>query len=153
MSGPICHWLLWEWHQRWPPLTPADGETLLAIVFHYGRRESADKQTDMWNGKMGKLEKAFRPVVDLSCFGFPSAGFYEMSIWPINKAVVTAVRVSPPTGLTEDKGSWQPHALSFNSLAFPPLFFFFSPPSSRRVSARQSGDVCISLKYICRVSY
>lgn len=40
MSGPICHWLLWEWHQWWPP-DPGWRRDAPPIGFHYERGEGA----------------------------------------------------------------------------------------------------------------
>lgn len=75
MSGPICHWLLWEWHQRWPLDLPHWRRNASKIVFHY-RGERARTDMRKWeNRKTGK--KAFRPVLDLSCFSFLLKAFMK----------------------------------------------------------------------------
>ena len=133
MSGPICHWLLWEWHQRWP-LDPQLTEKCFCNSFPLQKRESTDTRRICRNGEIGKLEKAFRPVFDLSCFSFLAGGCYEMSIWPINKAFVILFLFfcfffhdGPPKAITADKTGINPPTC-IDSIHFawccPP---FFSP--------------------------
>lgn len=53
MSGPICHWFLWEWHQWWP-LDPRWRRNASEIVFHY-RGERARADIGKWeNRRTGK---------------------------------------------------------------------------------------------------
>lgn len=157
MSGPICHWLLWEWHQRWP-LDPRLTEKCFCNSFPLQRRESMDTRRICRNGEIGKLEKAFRPVFDLSCFSFLAGSSYEMSIWPINKAFLILLRFfffffhdRPPKAITADKTGINPPTC-IDSIHFawcgPPFFFHLW----WCVPACLSGYVWISLECICRGS-
>lgn len=105
MSGPICHWLPWEWHQRWP-LDPGWRRNASAIVFHYrgGRARTPDGYVQ--NGKIGKLKKAFRPVFDLSCFRLLRRAFMKWVFDPWAKPLSSHPCVSrgrPPKDVKEDK--------------------------------------------------
>lgn len=150
MSRPICHWLLWEWHQRWP-LDPDWRRNASSIVFHYKRGERAwTPDGYVENGKIGKLEKALRPVFDPECFSFFAGGVYEISIWPIIKAFVISPCFPWPfrKAITEDKtGIILPTCM-------PATHFKRLSPfvSSWCVPACQFGCVWISLECICRVS-
>lgn len=65
----------------WPPLT----EKCFCNSFPLQRRESTDTRQICWNGKIGKLEKAFRPVFDLSCFSFLQEPFMKWVFDPWTK--------------------------------------------------------------------
>lgn len=65
----------------WPALT----EKCFCNSFPLQRRESADTRQICWNGKIGKLEKAFRPVFDLSCFSFLQKPFMKWLFDPWTK--------------------------------------------------------------------
>lgn len=65
----------------WPRLT----EKCFCNSFPLQRRESTDTRRICWNGKIRKLEKAFRPVFDLSCFSFQREAFMKWVFDPWTK--------------------------------------------------------------------
>ena len=139
------------------PLTPRLTEKCFCNSFPLQRRESTDTRRICRNGEIGKLEKALRPVFDLSCFSFLAGGSYEMSIWPINKAFVILLlniffHDGPPKAITVEKTGLNPPTC-IDSIHFawccPPFFFFHL---WWYVPACQSGYVWISLECICRGS-
>ena len=88
MSGPICHWLLWEWHQRWPP-DPGWRRNASSIGFHYEGGEGA-RTPDGYveNGENGKTGKGTKTCMWPFMFQFFAGGIYEIGIWPRNDVLV-----------------------------------------------------------------
>lgn len=106
----------------WPALT----EKCFCNSFPLQRRESADTRQICWNGKIGKLEKAFRPVFDLSCFSFLQEPFMKWLFDPWTKPLSSPACFLctnwPPKNITaEETGSLHQHTSFFS---FPFSFSF-----------------------------
>lgn len=110
----------------WPWLT----EKCFCNSFPLQRRESTDTRRICWNGKIRKLEKAFRPVFDLSCFSFLQKAFMKWVFDLYIKLLSSLSCVStcfdwPPKPITEcETGNYTstlPFSIHF--VLFCPSFF------------------------------